>query len=150
MPAGRPSKYSDALADKICEEIVQGKGIVSICESDDMPEPMTVFRWLNTKEDFCYKYTRAKELQAEKMADDILQIADDGSNDTYMTGEDGDEERVNHDHINRSRLRVDTRKWLMSHYAPKKYSDRIQQELSGKNGGPVEITIVHTVKGKEE
>jgi hypothetical protein len=70
-------------------------------------------------------------MQMELMATEILDIADDGSNDTYET-DDG--EKVNQDHINRSRLRVDTRKWLMSKLAPKKYGEKVQQEVTGNIG----------------
>ena len=68
------------------------------------------------------QYARAREAQADKMAEDILAIADDGRNDTYQT-DDGT--ATNHDVIARSRLRVDARKWLASKMAPKKYGEKI-------------------------
>lgn len=74
------------------------------------------------------QYARAREAQADKLAEDILSIADDGSNDTYQT-EDG--AATNHDVIARSRLRVDARKWLASKMAPKKYGDKIETTVAG-------------------
>jgi len=75
----------------------------------------------------------------EALAEEILEIADDGINDTYET-EDG-KEKVNQDVINRSRLRVDTRKWLMSKLAPKKFGERVEQFISGPDGGPIQAAI---------
>ncbi len=83
----------------------------------------------------------------EALAEEILEIADDGSNDTYET-EDG-HEKVNTDVINRSRLRVDTRKWLMSKLAPKKYGDKVEQFISGPNGAPIQAAVtVEFIKPK--
>lgn len=87
-----------------------------------MPAQSTVFKWLSEQSAFSEQYVRAREAQADKLADEILSIADDGTNDTYKT-DDG--EGVNHDVIARSRLRVDARKWLASKMAPKKYGDKM-------------------------
>jgi hypothetical protein len=72
--------------------------------------------------EFRHQYARAREAQADFLAEEILQIADDGENDTYAT-ENGP--AVNHDVVQRSRLRVDARKWLASKLAPKKYGDKL-------------------------
>ncbi len=132
----RPSKFTKALVDKICERIASGESLRAICEGKSMPAKTTVMRWLADKRysEFCDQYAHAREAQADHFADEILAIADDGSNDTYTT-EDG-REIVDHDHIQRSRLRVDTRKWLMVRMAPKKYGDKL--ELTGKDGGPID------------
>ncbi len=118
--------YSPELADRICEAIVLStKGIDALCEDhDDFPAGRTVRLWLLTREEFVPKYARAREAQMEQMGAELLEIADDGSNDTYVIDEETGATAVNHDVINRSRLRVDTRKWLMSKLAPKKYGDR--------------------------
>jgi len=85
----------------------------------------------------------------EALAEEILEIADDGRNDTYET-EDG-AEKVNTDVINRSRLRVDTRKWLMSKLAPKKFGEKVEQFISGPDGGPLQTAItVEFVKPNKE
>lgn len=80
---------------------------------------------------------RAREAQADTLAEEILQIADDGSNDTYT--DDEGRTHVDYDHISRSKLRVDARKWLASKMAPKKYGDRITNEHTGANGGAIEV-----------
>ena len=128
---GRPSSYSETLVETICQRIAEGESLRSICRDDAMPVKQTVLNWLNDpkRSEFVAQYTRARVAQADHFAEEILEIADDGVNDTYVK-EDGTE-IVNHDHIARSRLRVDSRKWLMSKMAPKKYGDKLDLEHSG-------------------
>jgi transposase-like protein len=119
---GRPTTYSQEMADLICAGMIEGKSIRKICEEDGTPDQSTVFRWLNAQEDFQKQYARAKEEQTTAMAEEILDIADQ-----YDTAK----ETLQPDLIQRAKLRIDTRKWLMSKMAPKKYGDKIQQEHSG-------------------
>ena len=123
----RPSKFTQTLADNICEQIANGESLRAICADAKMPGKKAVLAWLGKHESFRTQYAHAREAQADHFADEILVIADDGSNDTSST-EDG-REVVNHDHIQRSRLRVDTRKWLMSKLAPKKYGDKLEMAV---------------------
>lgn len=135
---GRPSKYTPELANEICEAIAtSSKGINTLCsENEDWPVPSTITDWiLKDKEGFSVLYARAKERQADFMAEEILSIADDGRNDTYTHPETG-LPMTNHDVINRSRLRVDSRKWLASKLAPKKYGDK----LDLNHGGNMAVT----------
>ena len=134
----RPSEFTQQIADQICEMLADGRSLRSICEADEMPAKSTVFKWLAERKEFSDQYARAREAQADSWADDIVQISDDGENDTYKD-EDG-HERVSQDVIARSRLRVDTRKWLMARMAPKKYGDKITQEHTGAEGGPLVVT----------
>lgn len=129
MERGRPSDYSQELADTICERLCTGESLRSICREDGMPRMATIFRWLANKPDFSEQYTRAREEQAETLADEIVQIADDGLNDTYL--DENGNKRTDQDVIARSRLRVEARKWVASKLKPKKYGDRIQTEVSG-------------------
>lgn len=143
--AGRPSKYSQEIADKICTEIAtSSKSLRTICAQDGMPGVTTILKWLreNTNE-FAVQYARAKEEQADFLAEEMIDIADDGRND-LMTVTFGDQsyEKENKEVTNRSRLRVDTRKWIASKLKPKKYGDRL--ELDGKvdsNNPPVTMII---------
>ena len=125
---GRPSKYSNALADKICERLASGESLVRVCKDPDMPGLSTVFRWLADNESFRDNYARAREVQADVLADEILDIADDGINDSYTDDEGG--ERTNYDVIARSKLRVDARKWIASKLLPKKYGERQQVDAT--------------------
>jgi hypothetical protein len=143
---GRPFGYSNELADQICMLIAEGRSLRSICRREDMPERRTVLRWLQRHEEFCRQYARARELQADWLFDEILEIADDSSRDFVPTqiAEGVAVNRVDHEHIHRSRLRVDTRKWMVARLAPKKYGDRIAQEISGFDGAPLSPTIILT------
>lgn len=142
--AGRPEIYDKNMAGAICEQIATtSNSLRTICEIDGMPSVGTVLKWLNEdKEGFLAQYTRAKESQAEFMAEEMLDIADDGSNDFMkITGKGGQEYEVeNKEWTSRSKLRVETRKWLLSKLKPKKYGDKVQTEISGPDGGPVQIT----------
>lgn len=130
---GRPSIYTQELADKVCQKIAEGFSMRTVCSPDEMPAIATVFRWLRDKEDFREQYARATEERTEAMSEDILDIADDGSND-LMTIQKGNQsyEIENKEVTNRSRLRVDTRKWLMSKMKPKKYGDKLDVTSDGK------------------
>ena len=144
MPVGRPSDYTQELADQICSQLAEGKSMRTVCLPDDMPDKSTVFRWLRTHDEFRDQYERAKDESADALIEETLDIADDGTND-YITREnsDGSEyEVVNSEHIQRSRLRVDTRKWIASKLKPKKYGDKIQQQVSAPDGGPVQINYI--------
>lgn len=116
----RPSTFSQKLADVICERLIEGESLRRICLDDKMPNAGTVCRWLGENEAFREQYALAREAQADTLADEILDIADDGSND-YM----GDDEKYNGDAVQRSKLRVDARKWVAAKLKPKKYGDRI-------------------------
>lgn len=142
---GRASSFTQETADEICERIAGGESLRTICLDDHLPDDSTVLRWLGKPEheNFRDQYAHAREIATDAMAEDILDIADDGTND-YVSGKDG-AEVLNAEHIQRSKLRVDTRKWLMARLRPKKYGDRVTQEITGKDGAPLAATINVTV-----
>lgn len=141
METGRPEfTYSEELGDKICLEIATtNKGLHAICKMDGMPSYSTIWKWINdTEKGFKNKYARAKEEQMEFLAEEILDIADETSHDTITVNKNRtDIEIPNSEWINRSRLRVDARKWLMSKLAPKKFGDKL--ELENKHSGKIAI-----------
>ncbi len=124
---GRPSSYTDAIADEICEKLADGQSLRTICLAEGMPNRATVFRWLAANETFRDQYARARDAQAEALADEILDIADDGSND-WMERYDDDGGNIgwkeNGEAMQRSRLRVEARKWVAAKLLPKKYGDK--------------------------
>lgn len=127
MPAGRPTNYNQDIATRICAEIITGKSLRTICRADDMPDASTIFQWIQRYEEFAKQYALACEERSEALVEEMLDIADDGSND-WMNDNDPDDPgyRVNGEAIQRSRLRVDTRKWYASKVKPKKYGERQQ------------------------
>lgn len=130
---GRPTKYSQDLADSICEMIAMGYSMRSVSADESMPASSTMFKWLREHTEFSEQYARACEERSEAMAEDILDIADDGTNDWMEIEKRGETYTVaNNEAIQRSRLRVDTRKWLMAKTKPKKYGDKLDMTSDGK------------------
>jgi hypothetical protein len=146
--AGRPSKYSIELVTEICERIATTEyGLTVILqENDDYPSVATVLRWLTeeNKAEFRDMYARAKEQQAEYMAKKIIDLADDNSND-MVAGESG--LSPNSAAVQRSRLQVDTRKWLMAKLAPRKYGDKLDVTTDGEK---INTPIIIDWQGKED
>ena len=104
-----------------------------------MPDKSTVLRWLRDKEEFRAQYARARQNQAEVFAEEILDIADDGRNDwEEREGRGGKYIALNREAIERSKLRVDARKWVMSKLLPKKYGDK----LDVAHTGDLKISVV--------
>lgn len=147
---GRPSLYSDELTDTICRRLVCGKdpqwpepeSLVSICRDDGMPDYSTVMDWLIRHPEFAEKYTRAKELQQQTREEEIIAIADNATDDIgFLVSDDAEGEGakafIKHSAIQRARLQIDTRKWVMGKNAPKKYGDKVQ--VGGDADNPVKI-----------
>lgn len=138
--AGRPTSFTPEIGTKICTRIAEGESVREICRDDNMPCRRTVSYWLvrsaasdapEEQKAFLRQYDEATAIRAENMFDEMEEIADDGSND-YMTrvGKDGEGYEVtNHEHINRSKLRIDVRKWKLSKMFPKRFGDRVQQDI---------------------
>lgn len=146
---GRPSEFTQDVADRICQELALGYSLRTVCEPEDMPSIQTIFNWFRSYPDFLEQYTRAKQESADAMAEEILDIADDATND-YMvrTGKDGDESyQLNGEHVQRSRLRIDTRKFLMAKMKPKKYGDKLDVTTDGeKINNPLNALTVEELK----
>ena len=138
-PGGRPSKYNKTLAETICALISQGFPLNTILKQDGMPRMSTVMRWLfytsPFQEEFREMYVKAREAQAEVMADQIISIADDDSEDVMFSEADTPEGKSakrlqNKEFVNRSRLRVDARKWVAAKLLPRKYGDFERHEIT--------------------
>lgn len=135
--AGRPTKYDAALAEEICARLMLGESLRRICDDDDMPARRTVVYWLagrgldeETHLTFVRQYACAREVQAELYADDIVDIADDDTEDVLFT-DDGPV--PNTARIQRDRIRIDSRKWVVVKLLP-----RFAEKLT-LNGGDAPI-----------
>jgi hypothetical protein len=117
----------------ICERVANCEFLQVIADDYDVPRS-TMTKWLQSDAN-AVLYACAREAQADKMAEDILAIADDGKSDTY-TDADGNI-KTDQDVIGRSRLRVDARKWLAAKMAPKKYGDKLQQDITITDNTPM-------------
>jgi len=130
------------LFDMICDRIGGGESLRSICRDTANPSMNAVMNWLKDNDDAQKQYARAREAQADAIFDEILQIADDGQNDwVEQHGEDAAKAAyaLQGEHIQRSRLRIDARKWMAGKLRPKVYGDKITTEVSGPDGGAVQI-----------
>lgn len=141
---GRPSSFTQEVADVICDRLADGESLRSICVDDAMPDKKTVFRWLQDKDrdDFRHQYACARELQADTHVDEMADIADDGTNDYITkTRPDGSTyEAFDAEHVQRSRLRIDTRKWIAERMRPKKYGAKVA--LTDPDGGPLTVQVL--------
>jgi hypothetical protein len=125
-------RYSPEIAAEICERLAAGESLRAICRDLHMPEEAAVRQWVaKDLNGFASQYAQAREAGYHVMADEILEIADDSSHDTVHT-EQG--ERPDSEWIARSKLRVDSRKWLLSKMLPKVYGDTQKIDLSNTDG----------------
>lgn len=125
---GRPSHYNEKIAREICDNIaISTDGIRKLCSKfPHWPNPDTIYQWRIKHPQFAEWYAKAKQDQIQAYVDEIAEIADDTSHDTLIRqNKNGDDYEVcNSEWINRSRLRVDTRKWIASKLMPKLYGER--------------------------
>lgn len=131
---GRPTDYTPEFGKRICDLVATHTwGLKKLCAAYDwLPDQITIHRWRWSMPDFSNQYTKAKILQAELMAEDCIDIADDTSQDVTLN-KFGDEV-CNSEYVNRSRLRVDTRKWLAAKLLPKLYGDaQLAADLKDEN-----------------
>ncbi len=124
---GRPSTYTEVIAAEICAQIAEGSHLAKVCKAEDMPHLRTVYRWLEALEGFAASYDRARQVRADTWEGEIAEIADDTSQDFIdKTKPDGETYRAfDAEHVQRSKLRIDSRKWLMAKAAPRRYGDHL-------------------------
>ncbi|EJK83545.1 hypothetical protein [Rhizobium sp. AP16] len=134
---GRPTKFTIKTSDIICDRIANGESLRSICLDEALPAKSTVFAWLTQHEAFRTKYALAREAQADVLVDEMIDIADDGSND-WMEKKNADGELIgwqeNGEALRRSQLRISTRQWIAEKMRPKKYGAKVEVEHGVTNG----------------
>jgi len=129
----------EAITELVCSELALGKSLRSILDADDkLPSASTFLDWIGADSFLAEQYAHARQMAYELLADEIVAIADEN----YTTDEHGVRERLSSEAIQRNRLRVDTRKWMLSKMLPKVYGDKIQTEHTGKDGGPIQLQAV--------
>lgn len=142
---GRVSTFSQKIADKIVDLIAGGKTLTEACKSPGMPNRRTVQRWCHQFPEFDRQYQRSQELLADALFDEIKAIADDGTGDVTIDAKG--RQRVDWENVNRSKLRVETRKWLAAQLNPRKYGDKLRQEIEQTT--KVEITRTTPLTAEE-
>jgi hypothetical protein len=148
---GRQSLYTAEIAKAICERLASGETLNSICEDEGMPASSTVRLWVHEdREGFAALSVRAYEMGCHAIADDCIQIADDARNDWMeRRGQEDAGWIANGEHIQRSRLRIETRMRLLGKWAPKVYGDKVETTLQGPGGGPVETKTTVTLTAED-
>jgi hypothetical protein len=136
---GRPSSFTQDMADTICTRIAEGESLRKICGDDWMPDRVTIYRWLAADPDFCNQYTRAREDQADTLADEIIAIADEQPEVIAVLNKHGEliEHKLDNAFLQWQKNRMDARKWTAMKLKPKKYGDR--QILAGDSEAPLEV-----------
>lgn len=129
---GRPSKYSEEIADRICEEMINGRDLLAICSDEEFPNRVTVYRWMDAKPDFATRIARAREALGDHAAYLVQDVADKCSPET----------------ANADRVKLMAYQWRAARFAPRRYSERKVNELVGEGGGPIktEATVLDASK----
>jgi len=129
--------YTEALAEEICDRLATGEPLASICRSPYMPTETKVRLWAindqaaedGTGKGFKARYTAAREMGYERMADEIIAIGD-----ADYIGTDGN---VDNAAVQKARLQCDNRKWMLSKMLPKRFGDRVTAEVVGDANAPL-------------
>ena len=142
---GRPTSYDAEIASQICDAIaVTPKSLEVICAAhNDFPHHETVRRWLHKSDEFRGMYARAKAIQCLTLAEQIIDISDDSSNDEIEVEitEGVTATQVNREVIDRARIRIDSRKWLCAKLAPRIFGDKITH--AGDPDAPLDLVVKH-------
>lgn len=146
-PGGRPTKYTQELADEICENLALGNSLRSVCQGDNIPSVKTVFNWMRTYPEFLQQYARAKEESADAMAEELLYIADNQEIGTTTTTKgDGSVETKEEDMLGHRRLKIESRKWLMAKMKPKRYGDKLDVTTAGETINPYALLTLEELR----
>lgn len=126
----RPTKYSQGVGDAVCSDIADGKSLRSALKSLDRPATRYFYQWLREYEEFRKQYASACEERAEAVLEDAFDIADNGTNDWMFANGHA---MTNKEAIERSKLRVEFRKWYATKIKPRKYGDKLDMTTNGKD-----------------
>ncbi|MCB1471119.1 MAG: hypothetical protein KDK08_29030 [Rhizobiaceae bacterium] len=133
LKVGRPTLYSDEIAERIFVGLIEGKSLIKICRQKGMPNRATVLRWLEGRPDFATRYAHAREAQADYMDDLILDVANASTAETAAA----------------DRVKIGAYQWRASKLKPKKYGDGQEHRHTGANGGPIQTVDLTKLSGDE-
>lgn len=137
----KPSEI--VIRGEILRRLAEGESLRGICKDEGFPVASTVLSWVTEEpgsDGFGEQYTRARAAGYALLADEIIEISDDSSKDVQFT-ERG--ESMNAEFVARSRLRVDSRKWMLSKMLPKVYGEKVAHEVGGVDGKPIQTENVN-------
>ena len=153
--SGRTSTFCEKTVEEICSRISEGEPLRVICRDEHMPAYRTVYDWMKVSKDFAARFAHARELGEDALAEECLDIADNSTNDWLEVNGDNQEAtgwKFNSEHVQRSKLRIETRLKLLAKWNPKKYGDKITQEHTGANGTALQPPVFNfqPVKPKDD
>lgn len=131
---GRPSSYTQETADRICELLASGESLRRVCMLEGMPTRVTVMNWMDDHPDFYAKYARARDIGLDERADRMQETIEQEPD------------------VARARLQLDYGKWYLAKLAPKRYGEKLDLELTGRDGKPIETAVtfnLNPVKGRK-
>lgn len=134
-----PTKRTPEVEAEILRRLSSGEPLTWICRDEGMPSATTWRVWCREDEGLGIAHARARDDGFDAIAEQCIEIAEDGTND-YMLTQHGPQ--LNAEHVQRSKLRVETRLKLLAKWDPKRYGDKLQQEHTGPGGGPVQVEEV--------
>lgn len=158
---GRPSKYTEALGKEICARIMSGRTTLSVSKDEDMPNRSTIVDWAQNNPEFSIMYAQARDKLYQHWADEIMEDAMNESRDyqkrkrTKISDVNGKKTREiieetvsDNTAVQRDRLKVDSMKWLLSKLRPREYGDKIEQQITGKDGAEFQPILNITIEKK--
>ena len=133
---GQYDERKDEIIDEIVEGLSDGVPLRELCRRDGMPSWRTVYSWMDADAAFAARIAHARDVGYDAIAEDILDIADDGTNDwVERKMKDGSvKEMLDAEHVQRSKLRIETRLKLLAKWNPKKYGDKSTVDVGNKDG----------------
>lgn len=139
-------EYTPELCDKICAEIADGRSLSSVCKDEGMPHREYFWKWKREHPELQKQYDNAVKERVALFAEELIDICDDGTNDWVESNDpENPGYKFNKEHFQRSRLRIDTRKWLLAKMHPKQYGDKVDLTHASPDGGPVRFQKVERV-----
>ena len=142
MPSMTPELFT-----QICDEVAVGVSVDDICARNDMPSKDTFYKYKRKNPDAADEYARAKDDMVDYFEDEIIEIADNSAGDVIPT-EDGF--KIDGDAIQRAKLRIDSRKWVMGKRKPKKYGDKVTHAGDAENPIHQVTKVVNVSFGDDE
>lgn len=140
----RPSLYNEEISNALLDHIATGKSLVSWCKNN-LIDYSTVTGWLRTNAEFSLRYARAREDQADYLADELMEISDAAERDAQII--DG-KAVIDGFSVQRAKLMIDTRKWAAAKLKPKVYGDSTQIKHADADGGKLDLkTILGGISG---
>jgi hypothetical protein len=126
---GRPTEYTDEIGETICDRIVDGESLRTICADAGMPDEATVLGWISSHREFRDQYEIAREFPVQTLLDETIDIIDDPSG--YLVERVQANGKVvvlwDRKQLPRCRLRTDVRMWVVDQLPPLKLEERLER-----------------------